>query len=685
MAGQDSFPAGRSGARCASRSGWALSAAALLLLSLSSLPASALMARKPSFYEQGFGNAMDSAANRRAPNELPVLTSEQDFQRLARVYSDPTQAKETTSPRLPHVLFVIDRASKPAQLIFINTPRYQLHERFLRDTQRTQADRAGFNRNYLAPDRRFILGTLAWQPMLKSYTYEFWEGDRLTPALLQATQQQLTQGFFAPVRFKANSSAQEAAGVEARLPVVTQSQLLDAKTYLPLNLGHAIGRLRLLDKLDNVPDLAREDIVLLRQLPLSLPPVAGVISESASTLLSHVNLLTKGWGVPNAYVQNATTQLAALNGQWVSYEVARDGYTLRAASPAELAAYQQNRQARAAQTSSAPAQPAVRLDLQRSALAPLAHLRKADSRYCGAKAANLGEVQAAKIAGVQVPDGFCIPFAAYAQFMREQQLPQRLAQLQQRPGFATDAVARRKWLAAFQAEIEQWPLSEALTQSWLRQWSQQLSAAGVFVRSSSSSEDLPHFSGAGLYSTVPNVRTAEALASAVRKVWASVYNFEAWEARRAAGIEESQVVMAVLVQTAVDSEASGVLVTRNPFDSKQRHTSFIAAKRGLGIRVVEGQRVAEQVLYSSRSKAVQVLTHSDDDTALQLDATGGVREVPVTAGRAVLSDARVQRLAKVGDAIEQRFGGKAQDIEWAIAGDRIIVLQARPFVDNSPR
>ena len=98
MAGQDSFRAGRSDARCSSRSGWALSAVTLLLLSLSSLPASALMARKPSFYEQGFGNAMDTAANRRAPNELLALTSEQDFQRLARVYSDPTQGNYQPAP-----------------------------------------------------------------------------------------------------------------------------------------------------------------------------------------------------------------------------------------------------------------------------------------------------------------------------------------------------------------------------------------------------------------------------------------------------------------------------------------------------------------------------------------------------------------------------------------------------------
>ena len=113
--------------------------------------------------------------------------------------------------------------------------------------------------------------------------------------------------------------------------------------------------------------------------------------------------------------------------------------------------------------------------------------------------------------------------------------------------------------------------------------------------------------------------------------------------------------------------------------------SYIAAKRGIGIRVVEGKRVAEQILYSSRSKAVQVLNRSQDDVALQLDTRGGVREVAVTAGRAVLSDALVQRLARAGAGIKQRFGGRDQDIEWAVQGDQLIILQARPFISAPGR
>ena len=78
---------------------------------------------------------------------------------------------------------------------------------------------------------------------------------------------------------------------------------------------------------------------------------------------------------------------------------------------------------------------------------------------------------------------------------------------------------------------------------------------GVFVRSSSNSEDLPNFSGAGLYSTVPNARGSEPILEAIKTVWASIWNFEAYEARDRAGVDYSTLFMAVLIQEGVNSES----------------------------------------------------------------------------------------------------------------------------------
>lgn len=651
-----------------------LLSSAVLAASFSPAHAQQLL-RKPSAYDSGAGSPVDTSGNRAAPSELPALTSRADFDRLARVYD------AGTPNAMPHVLFAIDRQSKPAKLHFINTPRYALHDTFLRAKGLLNGGKVALNRNYLAPDRRFILGTLSWQPALNGYSYEFWEGDQLTPELLKTTAEQLKTGFFAPVRFKANSTAQESVAEAIHFEAVTQAQIMGSQTFLPLNVGQAVGRLRIVSAADAVNDLQPQDIVLLREVPISLPPIAGVVTERPSTVLSHVNLLARGWGVPNAYVQKAAEHYASFNGRWVHMNVQPSGFALRAATDAERQSAEQKAQRKPAPGNRVLIKP----DLSRSELVALASLRGADRKRCGAKAANLGEIQSARLADVIVPDGFCIPFAAYADFMRGNGLHERIARMRQLPGFATDSGVRRQALSRLQTEIEQWPVSQSTADAWAQRWASQLGSQGVFVRSSSSSEDLPHFSGAGLYTTVPNVRSSADLVAAVRKVWASVYNFEAWEARQVAGIDDQQVVMSVFVQKAVDSTASGVMITRDPFDASRRHATYIAAKPGLGIRVVEGKRVAEQILYNSRSKAVQLLNRSDDDVALQLDSKGGVREVAVAAGRAVLSDALVKRLARAGAGIKQRFGDKDQDIEWAVQGDQVIILQSRPFISAPGR
>lgn len=310
----------------------------------------------------------------------------------------------------------------------------------------------------------------------------------------------------------------------------------------------------------------------------------------------------------------------------------------------------------------------------------MAQLRAQDRTHCGAKAANLGTIRAARITGTWVPDGFCIPFAHYATFMQQDGIAQRIAALQTH----SDPVQQREALAQLRQYIVQQPVQPATAAAWAQQWKTQLQGNGVFVRSSSNSEDLPHFSGAGLYTTVPNVRSAQALEDAVKQVWASVFNDQAYAARQTAGIPHNGVVMAVLVQKAINADSAGVMITRDPFNPTRDDTTYIAAKRGIGIKVVEGQRIAEQVMYSNWSKAIQVLSRSGESTELRLDTTGGVREIPTDTQRAVLQDDLVKRLARTGTAIKQLFGNQDQDIEWATQDGKILLLQARPYATGKP-
>ena len=111
--------------------------------------------------------------------------------------------------------------------------------------------------------------------------------------------------FYEAPRFKANSTLHEQTAERAGLAFVTQEALLREQPFLPLNTGRAQGRLRIIKSVEQTGDLSPQDILVLDEVPVWLPPVAGLVTQRPSTLLSHVNLLAKGWGIPNAYARRA--------------------------------------------------------------------------------------------------------------------------------------------------------------------------------------------------------------------------------------------------------------------------------------------------------------------------------------------------------------------------------------------
>lgn len=639
-----------------------------LTLGLAVGPAQAQTDAKPSALTRARQGQMPQAQRR--PDPAPALETLPDraaFDRMARDFEPGTPESQ------PHVLFVVDRADS-LRVHFINTRRFALHADYLRARHLLTGDDLPAS-VYSSPTRRFVLGTLSLHPQGARWIYEFWQGDRLTPELLRHVEAAIKPriGFASP-QFKANSAQQEDAAIQAGLPALTQQALLSERRYLAYNTGTAVGRLRLIASLDEATDIEPTDILVLEDVPLALAPVAGVVLSQPSTALSHVNLLAKGWGIPNVFIRDAQAVLRELDGQWVRLRADRQRYHLEAASPAEAA------RARTVPTARLLKAP----DLRHTALRPLASLREPDAQACGGKAARLGSLEALRRSGqlpagtAPVPDGFCIPFAHYARFVAQPAVKARIDAALTALEAAATRGERRELLSALRADLQRAAVPEDLAAAWQSQWQTQLQGAGVFVRSSSNSEDLAHFSGAGLYTTVPHVR--QQLDEAVRTVWASVWNTEAYEARRNAGLRHTDVVMAVFVQQAVDSRSSGVMITRDPFDASRQGVVYVSAKRGIGIKVVEGRRIAEQALFDVRSGSVERLSQSAESTELRLDAQGGLLEQPVAA-TSVLTDEQVRGLARLARAVQKGLGGADQDIEWAIDGaGRWVLLQARPYI-----
>jgi hypothetical protein len=606
---------------------------------------------------------------------LARIASRADFDRLSRTYY------RGRFYALPHLMFVIDRRDHD-RVYYVNSKRFAFHKDFVNATYLSlERGRAFYENNYLKAERRFLLGTVAYQPTLDRFTFEFWEGDRLTGDLLAAAFNALSHSFYAPLTFKANSSLHEEAATDANkraathMPVMTAQEFAGNSEYQPLNLGGGIGQLRILDRLTADTVIDRNQIVIFKEVPVQLTPLSGIITTEPASPLSHVNMLAKSWGIPVARIKNADKLFKQLEGKYVRLDVNENDYKLAPADAREVT--ERNRQWIKRTDLVTP-----RADLNEDQLTDLTEQRARDAVRFGAKSANLGELIHARI-GVAVPPGFTIPFRYYQDFIRRNHLEERIAAAVEEDRFVHDPVYRKARLAEIRGWIQAGTHDPAFTRAMLDKAHREYRGKPLFARSSTNAEDLPNFSGAGLYTTVPNVRTDEQLIEAIKTVWASVWNYEAYEARESFGMNHFGVYPAVLVQEGIDADSAGVAITTDPFDPMDRGAVYINAKRGLGIKVVEGKRVAEQVIYRPRSLSVQVLTRSDEDTMLAFDEAGGVKEVRIEARRAVLTDEMIRRLARAALAIKRAFAGRDQDIEWVYARGQLYIVQSRPYIAGS--
>src|SRR5687768_14174717 len=134
-----------------------------------------------------------------SPRSVSAIKSRAEFDSLAVTY-DPD-----TPYALPHLLFVIDRKDKN-KIYYVNTKRYAFHKDFVNGTYLSlERGREFFENNYLRPNRRFILGTIAYQTPLKRWTFESWEGDLITGDQIKLASDLINGSFFTAVAYKPNS------------------------------------------------------------------------------------------------------------------------------------------------------------------------------------------------------------------------------------------------------------------------------------------------------------------------------------------------------------------------------------------------------------------------------------------------------------------------------------------------
>ena len=326
-------------------------------------------------------------------------------------------------------------------------------------------------------------------------------------------------------------------------------------------------------------------------------------------------------------------------------------------------------------------------------------LSLADLDQVGGKNASLGEmVRNLASAGVRVPDGFATTADAYRRFISEGGLDEMInaelaaldtenvEQLAVVGSRIREAVIRQPLPADLEADIRK-AYARLSGESGNSE-----NGVSFAVRSSATAEDLPDASFAGQQETFLNVSGIDAILTAIKKVFASLYNDRAIAYRVHHRFEHEAVALSAGVQRMVRSDigASGVMFTMDT-ESGFDDAVFVTSSYGLGEAVVQGAvNPDEFYVYKPalRDNRPAILKRGVGSKATKMiyatQAAGGETTEFVDVDQAdrrllSLSDDEVTELARQALAIEQHYG-RAMDIEWGKDGrdGQLYILQARP-------
>jgi hypothetical protein len=636
--------------------------------------------RRPGGFPFG-GTGGSGSSNPVAPEDLDfkdgvaTIPDRATFEKLS--YKGSEVLIDTHLDGVEFVKFQIEKAgSKDAALYFINTNTHRAHMRFMRAAN---IQRGGNS----------MRGVLVFRPLQKSpngtpglYTFEFEPWDSFEFRLIQSAHDLLIAkmpmvkgrlGFYpmpgALPRYKQEKSQFDKSNVSVYL----DADLFEDIGFLPLNHGESFGRLRLMT-LDDRP--SQRDIVLYKTLPNEMPRVAGIITGVRQTPLSHVNLRAIQDNVPNAFITNAweDKSIKPLIGKFVFYKVTADGFEIRAAKAAEVEAHF---------AASRPAQSQVPVrDLTQVKIKPLSEIKFTDSTSVGVKAANVATLHTCGFPKGTVPEGHAIPFYYYDEFMKHNRFYKYAKELFANSDFLKSEESRIYELSKLRTLIKRGKMPGWMSDNLSDLYKSYPAGTSLRCRSSTNNEDLPGFSGAGLYGSYTHHKNEGHLSKSIKQVFASLWNYRAYEEREFYRIDHFSAAMGVLVHPNYSGELANGVAVSDDILYQTKGNYYVNTQVGEDLVTnPEEQSVPEEVLLDwwrvSRSKVMRKSNRTKN-------------------GKPILSDKHLEELRQHISTIHAKFArlygyttnsnNFAMEIEFKITSDgNLAIKQARPWVYSQPK
>lgn len=568
---------------------------------------------------------------------------------------------------------ILDRDTPEPKVYFINSNTYTIHASFFSaiGANVTGDDGSGeivFNPNDLLPN-----GTVG------SYSFNFSFGDaknfedtQRTYELLVANMPFLRNNMNhfigeSSENMHLNQYADEFE--DSRFDVVLESDVFAEINFIPFHEAEGYGYFKHMG-LDETP--GSRDIVLYDALPNSLPRVGGIITSVIQTPLSHVNLRAIQDNVPNAYIEDPLSidSIANLLGSYVYYKVENEHFEIHEATLDEVNAWYENIRPTEAQIP-------VR-DLSQTEILPLDQIEFEMSTSFGAKCSNVATMRSFGFPEGTIPDGFGIPFYFYDEFMKYNNFYEEAEVMIDNPAFQNDINFRIDRLKDFRRDIKDAPMPEWMMDALQNMHDDFPVGTKVRCRSSTNNEDLPGFSGAGLYTSKTQHLDEGHISKSIKQVYASMWNFRAYEERDFYRVDHFVAAMGVLCHSNFEEEQSnGVGISLDPIYDTE-NTFYLNTQVGESlITNPDPNSVPEEILlYENPEQGAGYLV-------LRLSNL-------VAEGELVMDQIYLDQMRDYLTVIHDEFAslynvvgaeGFGMDIEYKVtAQDQMVIKQARPWV-----
>ncbi|SNR30425.1 Pyruvate phosphate dikinase, PEP/pyruvate binding domain [Maribacter sedimenticola] len=493
-----------------------------------------------------------------------------------------------------------------------------------------------------------------------------------------------------------NFIAKESALTNKVLDIVNQS------TFRGLNPGYAFGELVVVDGSSEDIEVSSDKIYIFQRSPSDLKPVAGIATVAEGNMVSHVQLLARNLGIPNAALSDGNLQsLKKYDGDRVFYAVSNKGNVILKPE-SEMTAEERALFVKKERNTDKIEVPIEKIQLKNTEVLNMRNVDANDSgALCGPKAANLGQLK--KMFPDQVVEGLVIPFGIFRDHMDQRMPGQSVSYWEFLNAMFAEAERMRNTavtepevenyqllqLETLRNAIKQMPLKEDFMVQLDKSFKQVLGAdfgdIPVFLRSDTNMEDLKEFTGAGLNLTLFNVLDKEKILNGIKEVWASPYTERSFKWRQKYLLNPENVFPSILVIPSVDVDYSGVLITKG-INSGNEEDLTIAFSRGAG-GAVDGQSAETYTVYAN--EGYRLLAPAREPLYNTLPITGGTAKKVATFQTRVVNEKNIREIKNLAKTIRMTLADEtnsdydgAYDVELGFKDDKLWLFQIRPFVEN---